>query len=158
MKLDVPVADMTWKVVNTDAGPQSEWEVPEYAAGWAVNSALLGEPGNVVLSGHNNIFGRVFMGISQAWPASGVDKVDPVTDRTSALNGKKVQMIGADGRNFDYVITGFYRIKDSGVPLSQRVDNGKWMDPTGEARLTITTCWPPWSNTHRLVVVAEPAK
>ena len=95
--------------------------------------------------------------VSQAWPPNGFQKVDDYTDRADTLNGRKVQLIGADGRRFNYIITAFYRIKDSGVALEQRQNNGKWMDPTKQAQLTITTCWPPWSNTHRLVVVASPA-
>ena len=30
-------------------------------------------------------------------------------------------------------------------------------EPTSEEQLTLITCWPSWSNTHRLVIVAIPA-
>jgi sortase (surface protein transpeptidase) len=157
LKIDIPVTDMTWKVVNSASGPQSEWEIPENSAGFAINSAFLGEPGNMVISGHNNIYGRVFMRISQAWPDQGFQKVDAYTDRSTILDGRQVIVTGADGRRVPYVVTAFYRVKDSGVPLGQRVKNAEWIAPTDKTELTITTCWPPWSNTHRLIVIAQPA-
>ena len=157
MKIDVPVSDMTWRVANTPDGPITEWQVPENAAGHSLGSALLGEPGNLVISGHNNIFGRVFMRISQAWPEDNLQKIDAVTDRSDLLNGRRITLTGQDGRRFDYDVTAFYRVKDSGVPLAQRQANAKYMDPTAQPQLTLITCWPPWSNTHRLILIARPA-
>jgi sortase (surface protein transpeptidase) len=154
--IDIAVTEMTWKDVKTAHSVQSEWEIPEYAAGHAVNSAQLGETGNVVISGHNNIYGRVFMAISEAWGGT-MQVVDKVTERTRLLDGRLVQMYAADGRRFDYIITDFLRVQDSGVPLAQRIANAQYIAQTSDSRLTITTCWPPWSNTHRLVVIAQPA-
>jgi sortase (surface protein transpeptidase) len=157
LKIDIPVTDMTWKVINSASGPQSEWEIPENSAGFAINSALLGDPGNTVISGHNNIYGRVFMRISQAWPDQGFQKVDAYTDRSTILDGRQVILTGADGRRVTYIITAFYRVKDSSVPLGQRIKNAEWIAQTANTELTLTTCWPPWSNTHRLIVIAQPA-
>ncbi len=158
LKIDVPVTDMGWKAIDGADGLQSEWVIPENTVGRAINSALLGEPGNLVVSGHNNIYGRVFMPVSQAWPGTGVEQVDEYTERSKILDGRKIVLEGADGRKFEYAITAFYRVKDSGVPLEQRLKNGKFMDPTTDTRLTLTTCWPPWSNTHRLIVIAQPVR
>jgi sortase A len=157
LKIDAPVTDMGWKIVDTATGPQSDWIIPENAAGRAINSSLLGEPGNMVVSGHNNIYGRVLMPLSQAWPENDIERVDAFTERSNILDGHKVILQGADGRQFEYVVKGFYRVKDSGVSPEQRIKNGKYMDPTPDTRLTLTTCWPPWSNTHRLILVAQPA-
>jgi sortase (surface protein transpeptidase) len=154
--INVPVQEMTWHEVKTANGIDSEWQIPEYAGGHAVNSAALGEPGNVVISGHNNIYGRVFIAISQAWGGK-TEVVDKATERSHLLDGRLIELDGADGRRFDYVITDFLRVHDSGVPLSQRLANAKYIQPTGDTRLTITTCWPPWSNTYRLVVIAKPS-
>ena len=38
----------------------------------------------------------------------------------------------------------------------QRVENAGWVLPTDDERLTLITCWPYESNTHRLVLVAKP--
>ncbi len=154
--IDVPVQEMTWHEVTTADGSTSEWQIPEYAGGHAVNSAALGETGNVVISGHNNIYGRVFMPISQAWGGK-TEVIDQATQRSHLLDGRLVELIAADGRRFKYVITDFLRVHDSGVPLEQRLANAEYIRPTSDTRLTITTCWPPWSNTYRLVVIAKPS-
>jgi sortase (surface protein transpeptidase) len=154
--INVKVTKMTWQSVPAPGGgTQTEWQIPKYSAGHAVDSALLGQPGNMVISGHNNIYGRVFMAISEAWGGQ-VDKVDKVTERSHLLDGRLVEIYGADGRRVDYQVTDFLRVQDSGVPLSQRLANGQYIAPGGDTRVTITTCWPPWSNTHRLILIAKP--
>jgi sortase (surface protein transpeptidase) len=83
--------------------------------------------------------------------------VDSFTDRSDILNGRTIELFDAAGQQFKYTIAGFYRLKDTGVSAEQRIANGRFMDPTDQAQVTIITCWPPTSNTHRLVVVAVPA-
>jgi hypothetical protein len=41
--------------------------------------------------------------------------------------------------------------------LEIRLDNGRWILPTEDERLTLVTCWPEDSNSHRLIIVAVPA-
>jgi len=154
--IDAPVVEMPWKVVQTATGPQTEWVIPKNEAGHHVDSAQLGQPGNLVISGHNNIYGRVFERISLAWPGKS-SKVDDITERSEILNGRTIQLYNQVGQPFDYVITDFLRLKDTGIPLAQRVENARYMRPTDDTRLTLVTCWPPWSNTHRLIVIAKPA-
>jgi sortase A len=154
--IDVPVVEMAWEAVQTAQGTQTEWVIPENEAGHHLDSAQLGEAGNLVISGHNNIYGRVFERISLAWPGKG-SKVDDITERSDSLNGRTIQLYNQAGQRFDYVITDFLRLKDTGIPLAQRVENARYMRPTGDTRLTLVTCWPPWSNTHRLIVIAKPA-
>jgi sortase (surface protein transpeptidase) len=36
------------------------------------------------------------------------------------------------------------------------MENTAWIGPMDDERITLVTCWPETSNTHRLVVVAEP--
>lgn len=40
--------------------------------------------------------------------------------------------------------------------LSIRLENARWLLPTEDERLTLITCWPADSNTHRVVIVALP--
>jgi sortase A len=42
-------------------------------------------------------------------------------------------------------------------PEAVRLENAKWIGPFNEERLTLITCWPFNSNTHRLIVIAKPA-
>ena len=155
--IDVPVVEMGWRAVETADGLQSEWVIPPDEAGHHVNSAIPGETGNVVISGHNNVYGRVFEPISQAWDNDARIRVDAVRDRSDVLNGRSIQLFAASGGRFDYVIQEFYRLRDTGVSTEQRIANARFMQPTEDSRLTLVTCWPPWNNTHRLVVVARPA-
>ncbi len=155
LRIDVPVVEMGWEVVQTAAGPQTEWVIPDNEAGHHMDSAQLGEAGNLVISGHNNIHGRVFERISLAWPGQ-AEKVDAIAERTDILNGRAIYLYNAEGRRFDYQITDFLRLKDTGVSAAQRIENARFMRPTSDTRLTLVTCWPPWSNTHRLIVIAKP--
>ena len=38
-----------------------------------------------------------------------------------------------------------------------RLANARWIQPSEDERLTLITCWPYESNTHRLIIVALPA-
>lgn len=158
LKLDGKVVEMGWAIVNTAAGPQSEWVIPKNAAGHHINSAALGETGNIVISGHNNIEGKVFEAISLAWDEKTRTAVDAFTDRSDILKGRKIQLYSAAGQAFDFTITDFVRLKDTGVAQEQRLKNAQYMEPTADARLTLITCWPPWGNSHRLIVLARPAQ
>jgi LPXTG-site transpeptidase (sortase) family protein len=40
--------------------------------------------------------------------------------------------------------------------LTVRLDNARWILPTEDERLTLITCWPYESNTHRVIIVALP--
>jgi sortase A len=158
LKIDAKVVEMGWEVVNTAAGPQSDWVIPKNAAGHHINSATLDQPGNLVISGHNNIEGRVFEAISMAWDDASRARIDEFTDRSDILTGRRIQLYDALGKPVDYTITDFFRLRDSGVSQTQRMQNARFMEPTDDSRLTIVTCWPPWSNTHRLVVIAKPSQ
>jgi len=158
LKLDTEVTPMGWEVVQTKNGPVSQWVIPEDTAGHHINSAGIREGGNLVISGHNNIFGQVLKPISLAWNNDKRVKVDDFTDRSDVLNGRVIQLYDADGESYEYVVTEFYRLKDTGVSVEQRVANSRYILPTEDERMTIVTCWPPTNNTHRLIVVAKPAE
>jgi sortase A len=158
LNIDAKVVEMGWEVVNTATGPQSDWVIPKDAAGHHINSATMDQPGNLVLSGHNNIDGKVFEAISMAWDDATRARVDEFTDRSDILKGRKIQLYTSIGKPVNYTITDFFRLRDSGVSLAQRMQNARFLEPTDEPQLTIVTCWPPWSNTHRLVVVAKPSQ
>jgi hypothetical protein len=158
LKLDAKVVEMGWQIINTAAGAQSDWVIPKSAAGHHLNSAPLNETGNVVISGHNNIEGKVFEPISLAWDDRTKITVDALTDRSESLKGRQIQLYNAAGKAFDYTISDFLRLKDSGASQEERLKNARFMDPTAERRLTLVTCWPPWSNTHRLIVIAAPTQ
>ena len=127
------------QVAAADGSAYSEWDVASYAAGWHQNSALPGDIGNVVLSGHHNIEGAVFRYVVDLEPG----------DSISLYEG---------GQAFDYVVQQTMILKDKHVPYEQRVENARWIDSFPDKRLTLVTCWPYTGNTHRVIVVAMPAE
>ncbi len=137
LALDTPVQRMGWKTVNG----VSQWDVVDNAAGHHFDSAYPGERGNVVLSGHNNIAGAVFAGvcvIGQPGVAFGL--------------GDEMILVDSSGRSFTYQVNGWHRMKEKNASIAKRQNNASYLRQTDEAQLTLVTCWPPWSNTHRVVV------
>jgi len=132
--LDAPVETVGWHVING----VSTWDVPDhFAAGWLKTSALLGQSGNTVLDGHHNIGGEVFRRL--------VDL--RVGDELEVYAGNNV---------FFYKVTTRQILKERDQPLEVRIKNAQWIQPTEDERLTLVTCWPYTSNSHRLIIVAKP--
>lgn len=141
LDLDAAVLPMGWHVVSDASGMRSEWDVVDDAAGHHINTAYPGEPGNVVLSGHNNIGGSVFRTLC-------------VIGEPGVDFGLEDAMILVDemGRRFTYQVNGWQRLAERNASIATRLENAQWLAPTDHAQLTLVTCWPPWSNTHRVIV------
>lgn len=139
--LDAPVLPMGWHVVEDANGIRSEWDVVDDAAGHHIDSVFPGEAGNVVLSGHNNIGGAVFRPVC----VIGEPGVD------FGL-GDEIILQDEAGRSFVYQVEGWQRFAEAGASIAQRQANARYLAPTARAQLTLITCWPPTSNTHRVVV------
>jgi sortase A len=114
------------------------WEVADYAAGHNYNSANPGEGGNIVLSGHNNYRGEVFRYLEFLKP------------------GDEIDVWNFAGQEFKYKVDNIEKLKEAGVPMAERLAHGKVMDPTPYEQLTLITCWPYTTYTHRLIVTAKP--
>jgi sortase A len=136
--LDAPVVSVGWSVVNKNGQLSNQWDVPDWsAAGWLRTSARVGEPGNTVLIGHQNIAGRVFQSLENLKP------------------GDMIRVVAGD-RSRNYSVTHMEIVPEKDQPLEVRRANAQWIAPTGDERLTLVTCWPRNDNTHRLIVVAVP--
>jgi LPXTG-site transpeptidase (sortase) family protein len=115
-----------------------QWAVPnEYEVGWHETSAPLGQPGNTVLNGHNNIYGEVFRNL------------------IDLELGQDVFLYDSDGSHH-YRITQREILAENDQPLSIRLANARWIKPTADERITIISCWPYATNSNRLVVIAQP--
>jgi sortase A len=119
---------------------QNLWEVADYAAGHNYNSKNPGEGGNIVLSGHNNWRGEVFRYLEFLKP------------------GDLIQLWTLEGKEYDYRVTDIQKLKEAGVSMAQRLQNATVMNPTGHEQLTLITCWPYTTYTHRLIVTALPVQ
>ena len=115
-----------------------QWFVPdEFAAGWHTTSAMLGDIGNTVINGHHNSYGEVFVSL-----------VD--------VNEGDIIWVESDHSRYSYQITNKMILPEKHEQLDLRMNNAQWILPSIDERLTLISCWPYESNTHRLVVVARP--
>jgi sortase A len=134
IQLDAPVETVGW---HTVAGV-SQWDVPDtYTAGWLMTSAPLGKPGNTAITGHHNVGGEVFRNLVKLQPG----------DRMTLY---------ANDQPFYYEVASRRILPERGQPDEVRRANARWIQPTDDERVTLITCWPYTSNTHRLVIVAKP--
>ncbi|MDA1329792.1 MAG: sortase [Chloroflexi bacterium] len=117
-----------------------QWLAPETrAVGWHSTSVGLGVAGNTVLNGHHNIKGQVFRDLYQVQV------------------GQQINLY-SEGELFSYVIVYTDILPERNQPLEVRLANAEWIEPTEDERITLITCWPYESNTHRVVVVAVPLR
>ena len=138
--LDVDVEVQRVGLVPITSGGEEflQWAVPNgYEVGWHESSAPLGRPGNTVLNGHNNIYGEVFR-----------DLIDLAV-------GEQLIIHDADGAHV-YQVEQQELLEENGQPLSVRLENARWIEPTSDERVTLVSCWPYATNSHRLIVVAKP--
>jgi sortase A len=136
--LDAPVVEVGWDAKEVDGQMVSSWIVPDFfAAGWHKTSALPGHSGNVVLNGHHNIHGEVFRDLEDLEPGNEI----------IVYTGEAVHHYGVVARHI---------LEEKGQSVEVRTQNAQWVMPTEHEQLTLVTCWPYTSNTHRLVVVALP--
>ena len=135
--LESIIVPVGWVIDDTQDEPRTVWEVPHDAAGWHINSAYPGAGGNVVLSGHNNIAGEVFRNL-----------VD--------LKDGDVVALYVDDVVYNYEVTGKLLLEEKGMPLEVRRKNARWIAPTDYERLTLVSCWPYSTYTHRLIIIASP--
>jgi sortase A len=139
IQLDAPVSPVEWEHTEVDGTLVSQWQSPEeYAAGWHNTSAPLGKPGNTVLNGHHNAWGRVFGRLIDVEPGDSV-------------------MLYAGSQAFLYTVVQTMLLEEAGQSLEQRLENARWLLASPDERVTLITCWPPSGNSHRLVVIALPS-
>ena len=136
IRLDVPVTASVWVALpELNAG---YFDAPPLrAAGWQPTSAKMGEPGNLVMSGHNNILGRVFENLKD-------------------LKAGDLIQVRAGRREITYRITERKLLIEKDQSIEVRTQNAQYIVPGGDDRLTLVTCWPPDNNTHRIIIVARP--
>ena len=139
INLDAPIIQAEQDEIITDGVTYAQWQAPnEFAGGWHRDSAGLGQIGNTVINGHHNINGEVFKDL------------DKLTE------SDRISVYGEDGNRYSFLVTNVMILEERDAPLEQRLENARWILPSDDERLTLITCWPYYSNTHRLVIVAKP--
>lgn len=138
IRLDAPILVAERQVIQLSGEEYLQWKVPEqYSAGWHENSAMLGQVGNTVLNGHNNRYGEVFAHLED-------------------LNAGDVIRVYSEQNIYEYIIANKMILPEKYEELDIRMNNARWILPSEDERLTLISCWPFNSNTHRLVLVASP--
>lgn len=144
-RIEVPAIGLTAPVVvaehtftNVEGSTFGQWLAPGYfAAGWHPDSALPGEAGNTVINGHHNVDGEVF------------------ADLVDVQEGDTIIVYSGE-RAFAYVVTNRMILPETFMDAATRLDNARWLAGSDDVRLTLVTCWPKESYTHRLILVAVP--
>lgn len=136
--IDAPVRPVGLVAKEDDGKDYYTWAVPnEYAAGWHEASAGLGQSGNTVLNGHNNVYGAIFRDLAELPLGAQIILSDPTGEYT-------------------YEVIQQEYVEEDDQSLKTRAINARWILPTSDERITIVTCWPYVRSTHRLVVIAKP--
>jgi LPXTG-site transpeptidase (sortase) family protein len=137
--VQAPVTPVGWSPQASPGAalPNVSWDSPGAQVGWAISSALPGQrAGNVILFGHNNIDSSVFQRLAELQPG------DPIYLDTGDYHWiyqvSQVDILPVETQRQDSSAYAEY-FKTSRVP-----------------RLTLVSCWPPVSNTHRVFVIANP--
>jgi sortase A len=122
--LRIVVAD-----INVDAPivQGDGWEQLKKGVGQHVGSSDPGQPGNLVLSAHNDIFGEIFRRL---------DELEP---------GDEVQIYTA-AQIYTYLVTGTRLVEPTEVSV---------LAPTPHSSLTLVSCYPYLVDTQRIVVFAD---
>lgn len=140
INLDAPITPVHQKEITVNEDTFLQWVAPNYfAAGWHDTSASLGVSGNTVLNGHHNLAGEVFRDI-----------------HTLEVGNQIILYSGEQA--FLYQVASTMILKERFQPVEVRLDNARWILHSNDERLTLITCWPYESNTHRVVVVALPVE
>jgi sortase A len=121
-RIQIPAIDVDSVIV-----PGDDWEQLKKGVGHHIGSAQPGQAGNLVLSGHNDIFGEVFRHL---------DKLSP---------GDEV-IVSTEIRSYTYIIRKIEVVEPTDVWV---------MAPTEHASTTLISCYPYRVNTQRIIVFAD---
>jgi len=141
IELDAAVVAMGWEVKEQRGKIITEWQVPEEKAAWHRNSGAPGGGSNIVISGHNNSAGgRIFANLEE-------------------LNiGDQITVRNMQGDTFYYEVKDKKLVRTLGASQQTLDFLEASIKPTPSEQLTLITCWPSWSNTHRVIVTAVPSQ
>lgn len=113
--------------VNAPVVQGDDWEALKRGVGQHIGSADPGEAGNLVLTGHNDIYGEVFRHLDEL------------------QEGDEITVFSAD-QAYTYIVRWVEVVEPTAVHV---------MDPTENASLTLISCYPYLVDNMRIVVRAE---
>jgi sortase A len=123
IQIDIPaIGVLNWPIVQGDG-----WEQLKKGVGQHIPSANPGENGNLVLAGHDDVFGEVFRNLDKLQPG------DPVVLYTMQ-------------QQYVYLVTETRIVEPSQVEV---------MNPTSDPTVTLISCYPYMIDNKRIVVFAK---
>lgn len=122
MSISIPSIAVNAPVVQGD-----DWEALKRGVGQHIGSANPGQNGNLVLSGHNDIYGEVFRQLDQ-------------------LNVGDEIVVSTAQNSYTYTVTGRLLVAPTFVEV---------MFPTQDATITLISCYPYMINTQRIIIQGE---
>ncbi len=121
IRIQIPAIGVDAPVVQGDS-----WEQLKRGVAQHIGTPNPGQSGNVVLSGHNDIYGEVFRDLDRLKPGDTI-------------------ILFTSQRQYTYTITGTQMVEPTAVEV---------MAPTPDARVTLISCHPYLMDIHRIVVSA----
>lgn len=121
IRIQIPAIDVDAPVVQGDS-----WEQLKKGVGQQVGTPDPGKSGNIVLSGHNDVYGEVFRYLDRLSPGD-------------------IVILFTSQRQYTYVVTGTQMVEPTAVEV---------MAQTADARMTLISCHPYLIDDHRIVVSA----
>ena len=122
IRVGIPAINVDAPVVQGD-----DWEALKTGVGLNAASGVPGKAGNVILSGHNDIFGQVFRDLDKLQPG---DEIMLLTEKNA----------------YTYIVAGTQVVQPSQVEV---------MRQTEDSTLTLISCYPYLVDTQRIVVTAK---
>ncbi len=122
VRIQIPAIQVDAPVVQGDG-----WEQLKKGVGQHIGSANPGEPSNVVLSAHNDVFGEIFRNLDQLKPG------DTVVLYTSQ-------------QSFTYSVENTMIVEPTQV---------EFLAPTSDGVVTLISCYPYMVSNKRIVVIAS---
>lgn len=121
IRIQIPAIGVDAPVVQGDG-----WEQLKKGVAQHIGTPNPGENGNIVLSGHNDVYGEVFRYLDRLNPGDSV-------------------ILFTSQRQYTYIVTGTQMVEPTAVEV---------MAPTPDARVTLISCHPYLVDIHRIVVSA----
>jgi len=137
IKVNSAVRQVAVVVTGDSLNPTVSWPELKKGVGHDSDSANPGQAGNIILLGHNNTAGEVFRNLGKL------------------SKGDIVHVYTRDTK-FSYAVDSL-----DIVPAKVATDQDKqihafYLGPKSEETLTLVSCWPYSTYTHRIYVVAKP--
>lgn len=141
LNLESEVIPAGWRINFADgySSGEFEWDDPKEKIGWVITSALPDEAGNIILYGHNNIYGKIFQDLY-------------------TLKAGDAIYLQTQNQKWEYTVRYVLLLPILNADEGQIKKYQQYLNATADSRVTLISCYPPQGNTQRVVVIAKPSK